>query len=123
MELLQLICPVLPTRVEINSDYNYNRAKRKRKKESDTGMENSSASHLQERRSNRVSLSLGNLHCFFCTESDVEENLIAAGTYQAWKKKVNTLHLQQLGEKWLNWAQCLERYKHYHCFIRWGLDI
>ena len=93
------------------SDYNYNRAKRKYKKQSDASTEKPSTSH-HDLRSDRVSLSLGDLYCCFCTKPDIEEHLIAAGTYQASKKKVNTLHLKQLGEKWLNWALCLENYTH-----------
>ena len=96
MKLLQLICPVPPTtRVAINTVTTTITVQNEN--ESDTGTENSSTSHLHERRSNRVSLSLGNLHCFFCTESDAEENPIAAGSHQASQEKVNTLQMVELG--------------------------
>ena len=99
------------------SDYNYNRVKRKRKKESDTGTENSSTSHLQERRSNRVSLSLEIYIVSFA------QNLMPKKTLSQLVHTVNTLHLQQLGETWLNWALCLESYKHVIAALCWGLDI
>ena len=101
IKLLQLIMPGTTTCVEINivtTTTTVQNGKRYR--------------HGELFDFSSSSLLLGNLHCFLCTECDVKENLIAAGTYQASKKKVNLLHLQQLGEKWLNWALCLESYKH-----------
>ena len=53
---------------------------------------------------------MGELSCCFCAKHDTDTNLMAAGTYQASKEKVNTLHLKMLGEKWLKWALCLPEY-------------
>ena len=65
-----------------------------------------------ELRSRRESILMGELSCCFCAKHDTDTNLMAAGTYQALKEKVNTLHLKMLGEKWLKWALCLPEYSH-----------
>ena len=65
-----------------------------------------------ELRSRRESTSMGELSRCFCAKHDTDTNLMAAGTYQASKEKVNTLHLKMLGEKWLKWALCLPEYSH-----------
>ena len=68
--------------------------------------------HRHTLRSDLEKSFLGELKCIFCTKYDDLCNLMAAGTYHASQKKVNTTHLKELETKWLKWASCLDGYVH-----------
>ena len=50
----------------------------------------------------------GKLVCCFCSETDTENNLTAAGTFHATKNKVDINHVSNLTEKWKTMAAKLD---------------
>ena len=68
--------------------------------------------HRHTLRSDLEKSFLGELKCIFCTKYDDLCNLMAAGTYHASQKKVNTTHLKELETKWRKWASCLYGFVH-----------
>ena len=45
--------------------------------------------------------------CYFCREVDIEENLVAAGTFHASKTKKVTNNVKKMTETWIDMAKCL----------------
>ena len=45
------------------------------------------------------------LFCCFCGQKDIDENLVAAGTYRARSTKANPEHVKHLTDKWIEMAK------------------
>ena len=59
-----------------------------------------SSSCMHQTRSQTAPMPFNTCFCVFCTESDSDENLHAAGTKHASKTKVDSDHIQSLTDKW-----------------------
>ena len=96
------------------SKYNarmYNRAKKEFNEFIDVSpAEIETLHHRHTLRSDVEKSFLGELKCIFCTKYDDLCNLMAAGTYHAPQRKVNTTHLKELETKWGKWASCIDEY-------------
>ena len=73
---------------------------RKKAKSNPKVESNCESTEAPQTRSGSVAMPVNTCYCIFCSEFDDHSNLKAAGTYHAYKEKVNTDHNQFLTDKW-----------------------